>query len=46
MKKLAQQIRKFYPVMSMLLMAVVVFGGIKPASFWGFHQPKMPKCLR
>jgi|GEM_PF-4554235 len=46
MKKFTKLARKLYPVMSMVLTVVVAFGGVKPASWWGLHQPKMPKCLK
>jgi len=46
MKKLTKLARKLYPMMATVLMVVVAFGGIKPASLWGLHQPKMPKCLK
>jgi len=46
MKKLSYQIRKFYPVISMVLMTIVLYGGVKPASWLNLYQPKMPKCLK
>ncbi|MHB8065032.1 MAG: cyclic lactone autoinducer peptide [Ruminiclostridium sp.] len=31
-----------YTVLASLLYAMVLIGGVKPACFWGFHQPRVP----
>lgn len=46
MKKAMQLVKRFYPVLGSLVMLSAVYGGIKPASFFGLHQPKVPKCLK
>lgn len=32
----------FYSILSSFLFVLVLIGGVKPASFWGFHQPRVP----
>jgi cyclic lactone autoinducer peptide len=33
----------FYSLLSNLLFAMVLIGGVKPACFWFLYQPKVPK---
>ncbi len=35
--------KKLYNILGILLEKLVVVGGLKPASFWDFHQPRVPK---
>jgi len=35
--------KKIYNILSSFLVLMVVIGGVKPASFWIFHQPRVPK---
>ena len=46
MKKLNNVMRKLYPVLGSVIVFVAVYGGVKPASIFGFHQPKVPKSIK
>lgn len=39
-------IKRLYPIISSIVMAVAFFGGVHVASWFGLHQPKAPKCLK
>ena len=46
MKKLNEVMRRIYPVLGGLIVFVAVFGGVKPASIFSFHQPRVPKSIK
>lgn len=35
--------KKVYPVIANLVKNTAIYGGVKPASVWGLHQPRTPK---
>lgn len=46
MKKLNSIMHKVYPVLGSLLTVVAITLTVKPASIFGFHQPKVPKYIK
>lgn len=46
MTKLNQLMQKLHQMMADAIESVAVYGGMKPASIWGLHQPKPPKKLK
>ena len=46
MKKLNPIMGKLYPIMGTILTVIAVTLTVKPASIFGFHQPKAPKYIK
>ena len=38
--------KKIYPVISNFITSTTILLGVKPASIFGFHQPRVPKSLK
>ncbi len=35
--------KKIYPVVANIVKSTAIYGGVKPASWWNFYQPRTPK---
>lgn len=46
MKKLNPIMSKLYPLLGSVLSVLAVTLIVKPASIFGFHQPKTPKYIK
>lgn len=39
------RMKSLYLMLGSIVMLVAVYGGVRPASWWGVYQMKTPKCL-
>lgn len=46
MKAFKKAFTKLCPILGSIIVFTAIFGGVKPASVIGLHQPKAPKCLK